>query len=149
MKSKKLALAALATTILVPALALAQTSVVGGVSSNGSSFLGISFGNGVFGSAAYSCSSTICTVGATILYIINSILVPLLFAVAFIVFLYGVFKSYILSHGDPGEVKKGHQLILWGVIGFAVMLSLWGLVNVVTNTFGLSGAYAPPLPTSY
>ncbi len=32
---------------------------------------------------------------------------------------------------------------------FVVMLSLWGLVNVVANTFGLQGAYAPPLPTSF
>jgi len=29
------------------------------------------------------------------------------------------------------------------------MLSLWGLVNVVANTFGLQGAYAPPYPDSY
>ena len=88
-------------------------------------------------------------IAAIILYLINSVLVPLLFAVSFIVFLYGVAKAYIFSHGDSAEIGKGHQLILWGLIGFVVMVSLWGLVNVVANTFGLWGSRAPILPTSY
>lgn len=95
------------------------------------------------------CSATICGVGGTILYIINSILVPVLFALAFIVFLWGVAKAYIFSAGDPEAVKAGHQLVLWGVVAFVVMLSLWGLVNVVANTFGLAGYVAPLTPTSY
>jgi hypothetical protein len=101
---------------------------------------GISFGSG--------CTSFICSMGNEILYFINGILVPVLFAVAFIVFIYGVFKAYILSGGDEGEVKKGHQLVLWGIVGFAIMLSLWGLVNVVANTFGLQGYSAPNFPTA-
>lgn len=88
------------------------------------------------------------SVAGTVLYIINGILVPVLFAVAFIVFLYGVARTYIFSVGDEEAVKTGHKLILWGLIGFVVMISLWGLVNVVANTFGLAGAFAPPLPQS-
>lgn len=95
------------------------------------------------------CTSTICGVAGTILYIINSVLVPLLFAVSFIVFLYGIASAYILHPGDEEAVKKGHKLLLWGIIGFAVMISLWGLVNVVSNTFGLSGDQLQTLPTSY
>jgi len=96
-----------------------------------------------------SCTATICGVGRTVLYIINNILVPVLFAVAFIVFLYGIADAYIFSKGDAAKVAEGHKLILWGIIAFVVMISLWGLVNVVSNTFGLSGYDAPPLPTSY
>lgn len=95
------------------------------------------------------CTSTICGVGQTILYIINYILVPILFAIAFIVFLYGIAKAYIFSHGEPEEVSKGHKLLLWGIIAFVVMISIWGLVNVVANTFGLYGASAPLTPVSY
>lgn len=87
--------------------------------------------------------------GAQIVYIINNILVPVLFAVAFMVFLYGIAKTYIFSHGDGESVTKGHQLILWGLIGFVAMVSLWGMVNVVSNTFGLEGVNTPDLPTSY
>lgn len=70
-----------------------------------------------------------------IIDIINKLLVPLLFAISFITFLYGVAKTYILSNGEKAE--EGHKLILWGIIGFVVMVSLWGLVNVVSGAFGL------------
>lgn len=74
--------------------------------------------------------------------IINSLLVPLLFAISFIVFLYGVSKTYILSRGETKEVEEGHKLILWGIIGFVVMISIWGLVNLVSNTFDLRNSGA-------
>ncbi len=101
------------------------------------------------GGGGYTCDLTLCRIGVTLLYLINSILVPLLFAVAFITFLYGVARTYIFSLGDESEVKKGHRLILWGIIGFVVMISLWGLVNIVANTFGLQNDVLHALPTSY
>jgi hypothetical protein len=100
-----------------------------------------------FGSGG--CTGGICGIAQTILYIINDVLVPVLFALAFIVFLYGIAKAYIFSRGDDGEISKGHQLLLWGIIGFVVMISIWGLVNVVASTFGLTGGYAPEPPRSY
>lgn len=69
--------------------------------------------------------------------VINDILVPVIFALAFIVFLYGIALKYIFSRGDATKVAEGHRLILWGLIGFAVMLSIWGLVNILAGTFGL------------
>ena len=133
------------TTLLAPALVFAQTTIVGGVSNSGS-FLGISFGSG---GGVTTCSSTICGIGDTIIYLINDVLVPVIFAVAFIMFLYGIAKAYIFSGGSEAERGKGHQLMLWGLIAFVVMISLWGLVNVVANTFGLAGYSAPALPRSY
>ena len=82
------------------------------------------------------------------IYLINSVLVPVLFAIAFIVFLYGVAEAYIFSKGSEEAVKKGHKLIMWGIIAFVIMISVWGLVNVVSNTLGLSDFYAPYLPQS-
>lgn len=126
--------------LAAPAVASAAFSF--GIGGNGWSFA-ISSGSG------FSCGvSTICGIASTFLYLINNVLVPLLFAVAFIVFIYGVAKSYIFSRGEEGEVERGHKLILWGLVGFAVMISLWGLVNVVVNTFGLGGFGAPRPPTS-
>lgn len=95
------------------------------------------------------CPPGIGYIACTIINTINGVLVPLLFAIAFIVFLYGVFKKYIWSRGDEAEVEVGHKLILWGLIGFVVMVSLWGLVNVVSSTFGLGGqTLVQPLPFS-
>lgn len=100
------------------------------------------------GYGAVGCGNYLCWLGGLVLFTINSVLVPVLFAIAFLMFLWGIAKSYII-HGDtPAEVEKGHKLVMWGIIGFAVMISVWGLVNVVANTFGLEGYYAPILPSS-
>lgn len=76
---------------------------------------------------------------------INSILVPLLLAVALLVFVWGIVKSFFLE-GDKGR-EAGRMLILYGIIGFVVILSVWGLVALLANTFGLApGSAAPPYP---
>ncbi len=135
--------------LTVPIMAVAQTSVYSDSSGNfqyTSNNFSISFGSG----GAFMCgTSNICRVASTILYIINNVLVPVLFAIAFIVFLYGIVLKYIFSAGDPAKVSEGHKLLLWGIIAFVIMISLWGLVNVVANTFGLYGVSAPPTPRSY
>ncbi len=108
----------------------------GGFGMFGGMMPGSMLGGGMFGGGTGGFG--IVGVAITIINIINGVLVPLLFAVSFIVFLYGIAKAYILSPGDEEAVKSGHKIVLWGLIGFFVMLSVWGLVNVVVNTFGLA-----------
>ncbi len=79
--------------------------------------------------------------------VINNVLVPLIFTICVIVFLYGVAKAYIFSGGSDTARAEGHRLIFWGVIGFAVMVSVWGLVNIAIAILGTGGSpIAPPLP---
>ena len=81
--------------------------------------------------------------GSFIINIINNVLVPVLFAVAFIVFLWGAFNTFILGH-DSEEVKeKGKSLMLYGLIGFFVMVSIWGLVNILTGTVTFGNPTGP------
>ncbi|MFA6227167.1 MAG: hypothetical protein WC631_01645 [Candidatus Paceibacterota bacterium] len=72
--------------------------------------------------------------------IIGGILKPvvyLLVALAVVVFLYGVFK-FIRAEGD--DKQSGREFILWGIIGIFVMVSVWGLVSVLQNTFKLGNS---------
>lgn len=141
----------LLVALLVPVLASAlsdasYTGITPGISSYSSQvfssgnlfapLMGFGLGGGIYG------------IATNIIYIINGVLVPVLFAVSFIVFLYGIAKTYIFSTGNEEAIKEGHKIILWGLIAFAVMISLWGLVNVVVNTFGLQSQFAPHLPLS-
>ena len=83
----------------------------------------------------------------SIISIINNLFVPILFAVAFLVFLWGVYKYFILGADNEEERKKGRNFAFWAIIGFAVILSVWGLVAVVSGTFGLQpGGTAPSYP---
>jgi hypothetical protein len=82
-------------------------------------------------------------VGSFIINTINNVLVPVIFAVAFIVFLWGAFKTFILGANDAGVKESGKNLMLWGLIGFFVMVSVWGLVNILTGTISFSGNAGP------
>lgn len=82
-----------------------------------------------------------------IINIINSILVPVLIAVAFIVFLWGIYKYFVWGGENESEKAEGRKFAMWGVIGFVIILSLWGIVNLVMGAFGLSVGKAPPFPT--
>ena len=66
-------------------------------------------------------------VGQFIIDTINNIIVPVLFAVAFIVFLWGAFETFILGAQEEETKTRGKNLMLWGLIGFFVMISIWGL----------------------
>ncbi len=62
-------------------------------------------------------------------------LIPLLIGLAIVVFFYGIIV-FVLSEG--GDKKQdGKQYMFWGVIGIFVMVSVWGLVDLLKDTFGL------------
>ena len=81
--------------------------------------------------------------GSFVINIINNVLVPVLFAVAFIVFLWGAFDTFILGASSEETKEKGKNLMLWGLIGFFVMVSIWGLVNILTGTVSFGNASGP------
>lgn len=74
-------------------------------------------------------------------------LIPFIIALAVLVFLYGVFKV-ITSGGDPEARKSAIGLIIWGVVGLFVMVSVWGLVNILVTSVNLNNTApnAPGLP---
>src|SRR6266481_465630 len=72
--------------------------------------------------------------GSLIINTINNVIVPVLFAVAFIVFLWGAFNVFIVGANSEEVKEKGKNQMLWGLIGFFVMVSVWGLVNILTGT---------------
>ena len=86
--------------------------------------------------------------GKKIIDIINGTLVPVLFAIAFVVFLWGAFKTFILGTSDEKARTGGKMQMLYALIGFFVMMSVWGLVSIISNTFQVSGSESPSLPTT-
>ena len=67
---------------------------------------------------------------------INTVLVPLIFAVALLFFIYGMFKYFIQGGDSDDSREKGKQLMVYSVIGFVLMVSIWGIVNLIAG--GLS-----------
>lgn len=61
-------------------------------------------------------------------------IVPFLVGLAVLVVIYGVF-SFISNAADEEARASAKQFIIWGVIGIFIMLSVWGLVSILENTF--------------
>lgn len=72
----------------------------------------------------------------SIVSLINTVLIPIIFAISFVAFLYFVFKYFILGATNEAERKKGLPYVLWSLLALFVMISVWGLVQLLLNTFG-------------
>ena len=79
--------------------------------------------------------------------IITSSVVPLIFALALVVFTWGVVQ-YVINSDDETKKAKGRDFMIWGIIALAVMVSVWGLVNILRSTFGIGAEnFIPQLQT--
>lgn len=66
--------------------------------------------------------------------IVNPIL-QVAFVVATILFAYGIFE-FIKSADSPEGRKTGQQHMLWGLIGLAIMVSVFTIMKILLNTLG-------------
>ena len=61
-------------------------------------------------------------------------LIPLLLILAVVVLVAGIVK--FVSAGDNEEKRQaGRQVMVYGIIVLFVMVSLWGFVNILTQSF--------------
>lgn len=74
--------------------------------------------------------------------IISKSIIPLIFTLAVAFFVWGVVQ-YMLASADEHKKEMGKQYMVWGIIALTVMVSVWGLVNLVGNTFGLDTGFIP------
>jgi len=70
--------------------------------------------------------------------------VPFLFALATVGFIWGVMQYY-LNPDNEEKRKKGKNFIIGGLIALFVMVSIWGLVGILTGTFNFPNTI-PQLP---
>jgi uncharacterized membrane protein YuzA (DUF378 family) len=73
-------------------------------------------------------------------------LATLILAAAVVYFLWGVFH-FVKAAGDEKARDSGKQQIIYGIVGIAVMVSVWGLVNFLTDSANLdtSAQQAPEI----
>ena len=85
------------------------------------------------GSQCASGSLTLCSLIVRVVGYLNQILF-LLIGLSVVTFAYYVFKFFIKPNEKHDEAGK---YVMYSLIGFFVILSMWGLVNILQNTFGI------------
>jgi len=66
---------------------------------------------------------------------IISTLIILIFALTFLVFMWGVIKSWIIGGGDTEGVESGKKVVVTGIIALVVMSSIWGILYLLQTSF--------------
>jgi len=72
-------------------------------------------------------------------------IVTLLIGLGLVFFLWGVVK-YVTAGADESKATEGRNLMIYGIISLAVMVSVWGLVKILTSTLNLTNE-APAVPS--
>lgn len=76
--------------------------------------------------------------------LINNIL-PVLLALGVLYFFWGLI-TFIRGAGDPKKTAEGKGIMIWGIVALFVMVSIWGILNWIGTTIGVSGGSVPNIP---
>jgi hypothetical protein len=85
-------------------------------------------------SSCTSSSANLCSLVNTAIGYFNQA-IYLIIALAIVTFVWNVYKYFIIS--DPENKSEASKYVMFSVIGLFVILSFWGLVNIVSNTLNL------------
>jgi fumarate reductase subunit D len=66
---------------------------------------------------------------------IGNTVITILISLAVIWIIWNVIKYLIIGADDPEKRKTAGGAIIYGIVGLFVILSIWGLVRILTNTF--------------
>jgi len=124
---KKLGVLAGSVLGFMPLLALGQGAVTAGQGCSGVNTAG-------------TIQFIICKIGD----LLNTI-IPILVVLGVVYFVWGV-VTYVISSDEEAK-KSGRNRMIYGIIGLVVIVAMWGLVGIVTNTFGLKGSKDIVIPT--
>jgi len=76
------------------------------------------------------------------------LMIPLVAGATVLVFILGLVKFISRVGGNEKEIENGRRLMIYGIIGLLVMVSVWSIVEIVQGEFGFGTPFIPKLPES-
>ncbi len=92
---------------------------------------------------AYAASSSLDGFIGNIDKMIINPLIGLLFALAIVYFLYGVFE-FLSNQANEEKKTTGKSHMLWGIIGITIMMGVWTILGILLNTLGINKSEINP-----
>lgn len=74
---------------------------------------------------------------ADIVWFINTAIIPLLIAVAFLFFIFNVVRFFIASADSPRGRESAQMLALYGLGAFVILFAFWGIIGFLAGGLGL------------
>lgn len=70
--------------------------------------------------------------------IINPV-IKFIFALAMVIFVFGIVRYFFAGTQGKVDTEKTRSMLIWGVVGMAIMASAYGLLALIANTVGAPG----------
>ena len=83
----------------------------------------------------------------SILTFANTVLIPFIIGIGFLVFVWGMFQYFIAGGANDEAKEKGKSLMIYATLGFVLIIIFWGVVNLLTQSIGLGGATVANTPS--
>ncbi len=74
-----------------------------------------------------------------ILVFTNTVLIPFIIGIGFLVFVWGMFKYFIVGGANDDAKEQGKSLMIYATLGFLLIIVFWGVVNLLSGSTGLQG----------
>jgi uncharacterized membrane protein YidH (DUF202 family) len=65
--------------------------------------------------------------------------IPLLIAIAFLIFLFNLARYFTLHSQSEDGRARARQLALWGFLALVLLTSIWGVVQIFTTMLDIGG----------
>tara|TARA_B100000508_G_scaffold64300_2_gene50429 strand:+ start:3214 stop:3597 length:384 start_codon:yes stop_codon:yes gene_type:complete len=77
----------------------------------------------------------------------NTVLIPFIIGIGFLVFVWGMFQYFIAGGANDEAKEKGKSLMIYATMGFVIIIVFFGVVNLLTQSTGLEGQVVKNVPT--
>lgn len=74
---------------------------------------------------------------------IDATLIPFLFGMAFLVFVYNVIRYFVIGATNDKDRENAKNLAIYSVAAFVFLIIFWGIVNMLNSSLGLQGKTQP------
>jgi succinate dehydrogenase/fumarate reductase cytochrome b subunit len=89
-------------------------------------------------------AQTLITFINTALQFVNIVIIPALLSVAFVIFTVNAVRFFIIGDSNDEKRENAKNLAIYSVSAFVLIVTLWGLVNLLASSIGLDNKTAVP-----
>lgn len=89
-----------------------------------------------FSFSGFSFCTPFRTLGDIVCFVVSfvNVLIPILVGLALLGFFWGIFRYGFAANSDDGRAEA-RRIMIWGLIGLFVMVSIWGILRILVFTF--------------
>ena len=68
----------------------------------------------------------------------DTYIIPFLITIAFVAFLINVIRYFIWKSNSEEGRESARRYLIWSLIGFVIIVAMWGIINLIIMFFGFS-----------